>query len=48
MSELKAGDVVEIQVKARVECTYGGGRALLRWDSGEEIMLPSDVRLNND
>jgi len=45
--DIRVGQTVEITIEARVECEYQSGRYLIRWDSGEEIMLSSDVRLED-
>lgn len=47
MSDLRAGDTVEFVIEAEVETTYrDSDRVKLRWHSGEETVLPSDVRMN--
>lgn len=41
------GDTVEFTIEARVIATYkDSSRLKLRWDSGEETILPSDTRLD--
>lgn len=42
----KAGDTVELTITAEVTATYDSGRIKVRWHSGEEIMYPSDSRLD--
>jgi len=46
MSDLSAGDTVEMTVEAEVVARYESGRVKVRWHSGEETVLPSDTRLN--
>ncbi len=44
----RAGQSIELTVSAEVICTYPDSRIKVKWNKGEEIMLPSDMRLENE
>lgn len=46
MTDLGAGDTVEMTIEAEVVARYESGRVKVRWHSGEETILQSDTRLN--
>lgn len=48
MSKLRAGDMVEFTIKARVDYRLQSGRIKLTWHSGEEIVSELDSRLDNE
>lgn len=48
MTDLRAGDTVQFAVEAEVVCVYDSGRVKVRWHSGEETVLQSDQRFENN
>jgi hypothetical protein len=41
------GDTVEFTVEAEITAVYDSGRIAIRWNSGDEIIYPSDTRLGS-